>query len=158
MIVLYIFSHWLLSARWTVCGSLSLGRRPTTGWRWVKQRPRDTFTKSSVRRVCSNLLWDSWISSGTVLIQVRVAFSSHAWIIGGRFDDSFPALVLLVFLVEIDCAHQFQSFKPRSVHIGSVNWDDCGHVFPEELHVSSFSWWVHTLCLQSQYSQVVRCR
>ena len=32
---------------------------------------------------------------------------------GGRFDDSFPALVLLFFLVEIDCAHQFESFKPR---------------------------------------------
>ena len=31
---------------------------------------------------------------------------------GGRFDDSFPALVLF-FLVEIDCAHQFKSLKSR---------------------------------------------
>ena len=29
-------------------------------------------------------------------------------------------------------------FRQESVHSGSVSWDDCGRVFPGELHMSSF--------------------
>ena len=60
----------------------------------------------------------------------------------------------------IPCLH---FFKRRSAHVhqfhsGShdqstvaqpASWDDWGWVFPDELHVSSFPWWIPTLCLDS---------
>ena len=35
------------------------------------------------------------------------------------------------------------------VHNGSAQWDDCGPTFPVELWISSFPWWIPTLCLNS---------
>ena len=41
--------------------------------------------------------------------------------------------------VEISLHTLISLFRPGSVHSGSVSWDDCGQVFPCELHVRSFS-------------------
>ena len=30
-------------------------------------------------------------------------------------------------------------FRQGSIHSGSASWDDCGRVFPDELHMSSFT-------------------
>ena len=69
---------------------------------------------------------------------VVVAFSSLARIVGeGCTIHSTP--VLLNFLkAEISSRTLITLFRPGSVHRGLASWDDCGRVFPDELHVSSF--------------------
>ena len=57
---------------------------------------------------------------------------------GRMFDNSFSA-----------CAFS-PLFRPESVHSGSASWDDCDRVFPDELIACELvSWWVPTLCLNS---------
>ena len=51
-------------------------------------------------------------------------------------------------------AYQFYSLCQKSVHSGSMSWDDCGRAFPDELCASSFPCWVPTLCLDSSVSQL----
>ena len=60
---------------------------------------------------------------------------------GRMFSHSFPACALLFFfvVVEISSRTLISLLRPGSVHSGSVSWDDCGRVFPDELRVSSFS-------------------
>ena len=58
--------------------------------------------------------------------------------LGGMFSNSFPACTFF-FKVEISLRTLIPLFMPGSVHSGSASWDDCDWVFPDELHVSSFS-------------------
>ena len=83
---------------------------------------------------------------------VVVAFLSHARIWGEcSTTDSPPMLfffLLVVFFLSIygdrSCA-LIPLFKPGSVHSGSVSRDNCGRVFLDELHVSSFHDSSHTI-------------
>ena len=83
-----------------------------------------------------------------------VALSLHARINGkGSMDHSPPALFIL-FLSGNQFTHTGSTLLgPGSVHSGSVSWDDCGQALPDKLQVSSFPWWVHTLCLHGQHYQ-----
>ena len=56
---------------------------------------------------------------------------------GTIFDNSFPACAFY-FSVEISSRTLIPLFKPGSVQSGSASWNDCGRVFPDELHVNSF--------------------
>ena len=49
-----------------------------------------------------------------------------------------PRLCFFFFKLEIISRTLLPLFRPRSVHCGSANWDDCDRVFPDELRVSSF--------------------
>ena len=40
--------------------------------------------------------------------------------------------------MEINSCTQIPLFRPGSVHSGSLSWDNCGWVFSDKLHVSSF--------------------
>ena len=62
---------------------------------------------------------------------------------------SMPVFFFLFFFkVEISSHASIPLFVPGSVHLGSASWDDCGQMYPEELHVSCF-WQVPTLCPDS---------
>ena len=64
-----------------------------------------------------------------------VAFSSHARILGQC--STFIPCLFFFFKVEISLCTLISLFRPGSVHSGSVSWDNCDWVFPDELHVSS---------------------
>ena len=66
-------------------------------------------------------------------------FSSRAWIWGECSTiHSRPAIFFFFFKVEISSRTLISLFRPGSVHSGSVSWDDCDRVFPDELRLSSF--------------------
>ena len=70
------------------------------------------------------------------------------------FDNSFPACAFpssssFFFEVEISSCKLIPLFRPGSINIGSVSWDNCNWMFPDELHVSSFLDKIPTLCLDS---------
>ena len=72
---------------------------------------------------------------------VVVFFSSHARIWGECLTiPSLPALFssFFFFTVKIRSCTLNPLFRLGSIHSGSASWDDCGRVFPDELHVSSF--------------------
>ena len=52
----------------------------------------------------------------------------------GLFFFSF----LFFFEVEINLRVLTPLFRPESVHSGSASQEDCDHMFPDELNVSSF--------------------
>ena len=56
---------------------------------------------------------------------------------GRMFDHSFPTYIFFL-KVEISLRTLIPLFKPGLVHSGSVRWDDCDQVFPDELRVCSF--------------------
>ena len=63
---------------------------------------------------------------------------------GRMFDKSFPVSTFFCcccffFLVEITSRTLIPLFRPGSVYSGSASWDNCDWVFPDELHVNSFS-------------------
>ena len=67
---------------------------------------------------------------------------------GKTFDELFSTCAVLGFVFKWRTAdvHQFHSFRPRLVHSGSVSWDNCGRVSPNELQLGS-----HTM--PGQHSQ-----
>ena len=69
---------------------------------------------------------------------VVVAFSPPARILGECSTNSFPTCAFFFFKVEISSCTLIPLFRPGSVHSGSVSWDDCDLVFPDELRVSWF--------------------
>ena len=88
-----------------------------------------------------------------------VAFSSYARILGGGSTKHSPALSsfnFFFFRCVSACAHQFHPSGQGSVHSGSASWDDCGQIIPDELCVSSFFWWVLTLCLRLLSANAIR--
>ena len=78
-----------------------------------------------------------WLKSHLKGQHLVAAFSSLArtW---GECSTIYPQPVLFFFLVEISSCTLNPLFRPGSVHSGSVNWDDCGWEFPDELCVSLF--------------------
>ena len=60
----------------------------------------------------------------------------------GFWENVQPFILRLHFFflleTEISSCALIPLFMPGSVHTGSVSWDDCDRVFPEELHVSFF--------------------
>ena len=68
-----------------------------------------------------------------------VAFSSLVMIFGECLTIHSPLFFLFFFLMEISFSTLIPLFMQGSVHSGSVNCDDCGRVFPDELHVSVIS-------------------
>ena len=76
---------------------------------------------------------------------VVVAFSSLVRIRGECLTIySLPALLKKIFFYVVVVEMDFSSctliplFMLGSVHNGSTSWDDCGWMFPNKLHVSSF--------------------
>ena len=70
------------------------------------------------------------------------------------FNSSFPACFFFFFKVEISLCTLIPLFRPGSVHSGSVRWDNCGWIFPDESHVSLFPdrfplrlCWVKAVCV-----------
>ena len=60
-------------------------------------------------------------------------------VLGGRLHYSFPTCTFFFFFeVEISSRTPVSLFRAGSVHSGLESWDNCGWVFPDELHVSSF--------------------
>ena len=58
-----------------------------------------------------------------------------------KVDKSIPTCTFFFFCkVEISSCTPVTLFWPGSVHSGSASWDDCGWVFPDELHLSLFPW------------------
>ena len=53
------------------------------------------------------------------------------------------------FQVEVSSRMSLSLFRLGSAHSDSASWDDCSWIFPDELRVSSFPWWVPVLCLHS---------
>ena len=69
------------------------------------------------------------------------------------FDNSFSACTFFFFFkVEIRLRTLISLFKLGSVHSGSASSDDCGQMFPDVLHVSSFPASSSTVSAQ-QHSQ-----
>ena len=64
-----------------------------------------------------------------VAMGTKMAFSSLARILAGRFDDLFPAcaFVVVVIVVEVEI-----TMRSGSIHSGSVSRDDSGRFFPDE--------------------------
>ena len=56
---------------------------------------------------------------------------------GRMFAHSFPTCLLL-FLMEVSPCTLISLFRPGSLHSGSVSWDNCDSVSPDELRVSLF--------------------
>ena len=57
----------------------------------------------------------------------------------GRMCNLFPTSAFFFFFkVEIRSCTLIPLLRPGSVHSGLASWEDCGWVFPDELHVSSF--------------------
>ena len=98
----------------------------------------------------------SHMQAGRVDLEIVVWLFPHFKDFGGRFGNSFSACTFIFFFldwVEINSHKLIPIFMPGLVHSGSVCLD-CGRVFPEELHVSSFPWQVPTLCLDSRVSML----
>ena len=62
-----------------------------------------------------------------VAMGTKMAFSSLARILAGRFDDLFPACAFVVVVVEVEI-----TMRSGSVHSGSVSRDNSGRFFPDE--------------------------
>lgn len=73
-------------------------------------------------------------------------------ILQSKMWPNFPEIQIVALRMH-PC--QFHSLGPGSTHSGSVSWGDCGRAFLDEKHVSSFCWWVPTLCLDSIVSQTL---
>ena len=74
-----------------------------------------------------------------VVVVVVAAFSSLARILGECSTiRTMPAFSWWLFEVEISSLTLIPLCRPGSVHSGSANWNDCGWVFSDKLHVSSF--------------------
>ena len=58
----------------------------------------------------------------------------------GLTIHSPTALFILLVKVEISSCTLIPLLGPGSVHSSSANWNDCGGVLPDELHVSLFPW------------------
>ena len=71
---------------------------------------------------------------------VVMAFSSLSTIWGKVWRFISHLFYFFFFKVEISSHTPLPVFRPRSIHSGSVSWDDCGRIFPDELHVSLFPW------------------
>ena len=77
-------------------------------------------------------LWSLSIGDGFFLL---------AMIFGRMFDHSYPACAffsLSCFEVEINSRTLIPLLMPGPIHSGSACRDDCGQMFPDKLHVSSF--------------------
>ena len=72
-------------------------------------------------------------------------FSSYVGIRREGLKSHFPPEYLFVFLW--NSASNFTLLGQGSAHSGSASWDDCWWASPDELCLSSFPWWVPTLCL-----------
>ena len=84
-----------------------------------------------------------------LLTVIRTILLIIAWYgFSPRMRRSWGKIWLLLFEVEISLRAPFHSFKCQgSDHSDSVRWDNCGRALPLDLRVSSFPWWVSTLCL-----------
>ena len=72
----------------------------------------------------------------TPLVVVVDAFFLAREDSGRMFDSSFPACA---FFKGLACTYSFHSSgQDQSVHSGSVNWENCDWVFPDELRMSLF--------------------
>ena len=103
-----------------------------------------TYTRFSHKRIICFGQEDLWTQTTAVcnslnfimggIPQVIMAYHHAcllAWILGlGSTFHSLPA--------KSAHAHQFHIFRPGSVHNGSASRDDCGRMFPDELHMSLF--------------------
>ena len=77
---------------------------------------------------------------------------------GRSFIDHSTCTFFFFFLSGDQLVHCNSTLSGQgSVHSGSANWGDCGPVFPGELYVSLFPWWVPTLCLDSMVSPFWLC-
>ena len=79
--------------------------------------------------------WKLWNCIGTIhggfLLTVTGGFCGKVcWL---------PTCVFFFFQVEICLSALIPLFTTGSCHSGSVSWDDCGWVFPDELRVNSIS-------------------
>ena len=62
---------------------------------------------------------------------------------GNEAQQSIPCLHFFFSLfLEISLHAPVPLFRLGSVHSGSASWNNCGQVFPNELHVGSFPWLV----------------
>ena len=88
--------------------------------------------KTSVHKMLSCSWW-------FMVVVVVVALSLRATILGQCLtNQSLPApFFFFSFLVAITLCTLIPLLRPGSVHSGSAGWNDCGQVFPDELHVSS---------------------
>ena len=72
-----------------------------------------------------------------VVVVVTEAFSR----LRGSWENVrlfIPSQHIFFFKVEISSCTLIPLFMPGTVHSGSASRDDCGSVFRDELHVSSF--------------------
>ena len=87
------------------------------------------------------------------IVQWRCIYKDFIlWILQSKMWPNFPEIQIVALRMH-PC--QFHSLGPGSTHNGSVSWGDCGRAFLDEKHVSSFCWWVPTLCLDSIVSQTL---
>ena len=84
-----------------------------------------------------------------------VALSSLARIFGegSKIHSPHALFLFLFFKAGISSHTPIPLFKQGSVHSSSASWDDCGKVFPDELHVSLFSSVIGSNTLPGQHCQ-----
>ena len=131
------------------------------GWSWASQGIRAVNGNTWVHRpsviancvyyvqASSRDLWVWWYSGFSPSMRGFFFFFLGGGGGEGRFDESFPACTFFFKQWKSARAHQFQLFRPRSVHNGSSSREDCRQAFADELRVSSVSWLVPTLGLDS---------
>ena len=72
-----------------------------------------------------------------------------------QFIPRLRFFFLFFFKVEISSCTLISLFRPGLVHSDSASWDDCGRIFPKELHLSPFP---GPLCLDSGIASPLRLR
>ena len=87
------------------------------------------FSNGSTCGCCWKYLWWWW--------WLFPHFCEDFW---RMFNHPFPACIFFFFFfkVEISSHTLIPLFMPGSVHSSSASWDDCGRMFPDKLHMSSF--------------------
>ena len=77
---------------------------------------------------CLHMWWWWWL-----FLHLR-EFWENVWLSISHLH--FSPFFLLFLRCRLACAH-YSNLMPGLVHSGSARWDDCGQMFPDELHVSS---------------------
>ena len=79
---------------------------------------------------------------GKMVVMVMVVMVMVAFPCERGFEENvqpfIPSLCFFFFKLEIRSCTLIPLFMPESVHTGSASWNNCGQVFPDKLHVSSF--------------------
>ena len=119
-------------------------------WRWARGDPIDNEKASTSRAKCLGPLACHLVTCVSHwLLPMSLTLHRWSWFFPPlrglwekvwRFIPTCASLFFSFFKVEISSRTPIPLFRSGSVHSGSASWDDCAHVFPDKLRVSTFPW------------------